>query len=140
LFSLAIKAIERPRTKKKEGKQEPQKKQSKTEGRNPAKQRERKYTEKNRENAIKETQKTNINITISSNSPCKSEKGRTQAASCDLHHHRNKRKTKGGNHTLTRTKSPSCKPPRDLQKQVSHSHSLHSCLELCKCKNCAKVI
>jgi hypothetical protein len=40
LFSLAIKAIERPR-KKKEGNQEPQKKQSKTEGRNPAKQRER---------------------------------------------------------------------------------------------------
>jgi hypothetical protein len=74
------------------------KKQSKTEGRNPAKQRERKYIEpkkKTEKTQTKKPKKININITVSSIPPCKSKKGRTQAASCDLHHHRNKRKTEG---------------------------------------------
>jgi hypothetical protein len=90
---------------------------------------ERKKIHRAKKKKIEKTQtkkpkKTNINITVSSIPPCKSEKGRTQSVSCDLHHHRNKRKTEGGSHTQTRTKSPCCKPPRDLQKQVSRSHSL----------------
>jgi len=94
-------------------------------GKKPSKtERKKIHRKKTEKSQIKKPRKTNINITVSSNSPCKSEKGRTQAASCDLHHHRNKRKTKGGSHTQTRTKSLSCKPPRDLQKQVSRSHSL----------------
>jgi len=111
--------------KKKRGQPGTTKKTEQDRGKKPSKT-ERKiiHRKKTKKTQTKKPRKTNINITVSSNSPCKSEKGRTQAASRDLHHHRNKRKTKGGSHTQTRTKSPSCKPPRDLQKQVSRSHSL----------------
>ena len=56
---------------------------------------------KNRDQYKQKTQKSHFDIIVLSivPLPCKSERGRTQAASCHLHHRRNKRKTEREGHT-----------------------------------------
>jgi len=98
-------------------------KQSKTEGRNPAKQR-KKIHRKNRENANKETQKKPTLTSPSPQFPLQIRKRKNPSSKPWPSSSPEQKENRRSRRTQTRTKSPSYKPPRDLQKQVSRSHFL----------------
>jgi hypothetical protein len=113
-------------------------KQGKTEGRNPAKQR-KKIHRKTEKTQTKKPRKNQLNITVSSIPPAnqRKEEPEQQAVTFII---TGKKENRRSRRTQTRTKSPSYKLPRDLQKQVSHSHFLFILVLIVQMRNCAKVI